>query len=231
MGEDLSMNGLFELLRPVMPQAKSEQHVLRIDAIEELQVILDDQYNLLLWKRNKVEAISKLCEVLIKDSFPSIHIRAGREENVYEMLEPYFKKYQGAYRGSITRLINDINMLHIAFSKICENPVSNIHFRIVTTNACSRFHTDRYHLRLITTYCGPGTIWVANDQVNRKLLGKAVPNHEIIKDSATLNETAPFEVAILKGEAKKAMQGKGIVHKSSPAGNQQSARLVLRIDN
>ncbi len=214
-----------------MPRAKNEEHVLRVDAIEELKGIFDDQYNLLLWKRNKIESISNLCDVLIKDSFPPIHIRGGTEENLNGMLEPYFKKYQDAYGEPINLLINDINMLHIAFSKICENPVSNIHFRIVTTNACSRFHTDRYHLRLITTYFGPGTVWVANDQVNRKLLGKAVPNHEIIKDSATLNETAPFEVAILKGEAKKAMQGKGIVHKSSPAGNLQSARVVLRIDN
>ena len=88
-----------------------------------------------------------------------------------------------------------------------------IHLKVINDNACSKFHTDQYKLRLLTTYYGKGTEWLPEKATNRKALGKT--NKLIVKDASKIQELTTYDVGVLKGTIPGIINSsKGIVHRS-----------------
>jgi hypothetical protein len=112
---------------------------------------------------------------------------------------------------------------------IIKEDVVHLYLKVVSNDACSKFHTDLYDLRLLCTYMGKGTEWVEEQYVNRKMLMKG-ENHQIIKDKTKVQTMEPFEVGILKGEASAKNKNRGIVHRSPPISQSGEKRLLLRLD-
>lgn len=84
-----------------------------------------------------------------------------------------------------------------------------------------RFHVDNVPLRLLTTYAGPGSEWLREQESPRGELHTAqVPVNNIQKLHVG-------EVAVLKGEKWQGNEGAGLVHRS-PSG--QQGRLLLSLD-
>ena len=98
----------------------------------------------------------------------------------------------------------------------------------VEDNMCSAFHTDGYRMRLICTYCGPGTEWTPNDNINRREF-YSLPAADRLLDPERVFRLRAGWVAILKGEKYPGAEGRAIVHRSPPA-TPGTWRLVLRID-
>lgn len=100
--------------------------------------------------------------------------------------------------------------------------------------SCPKFHTDHVGLRLLCTYSGPGTEWVADPDVDRTALSKAVPdshtaNQSLMRGADSIRSVPPTWVALLKGERWPGNRGKGVLHRSPPLLAGQ-ARLVLQLD-
>ena len=88
-----------------------------------------------------------------------------------------------------------------------------IHLKVIDDNACSKFHTDQYKLRLFTTYYGKGTEWLPEKATNREALGKT--NELIVKDATKIQELTTYDVGVLKGTIPGIINSsKGIVHRS-----------------
>lgn len=97
---------------------------------------------------------------------------------------------------------------------------------------CPRFHTDRVLLRLLCTYLGAGTEWLADDAVDRTRLGHRADG---MSDDASGAICGPVRkvpvgaIALLKGDAWPGSDERGCVHRS-PSASSDAPRLVLTLD-
>lgn len=105
----------------------------------------------------------------------------------------------------------------------------DVHFRLFTTDQddCRRFHVDRTFVRLLCTYQGPGTEWLANEQVDRVAQARCAPNDAIVRFGEP-SSLEPFWVAMLKGDP--GNSGEGVVHRSPPVEGTGQIRVLFCLD-
>lgn len=111
-------------------------------------------------------------------------------------------------------LANDIETLASRFSQVTNAARVRIRLECVTGNSCRKVHADRTDLRLITTYAGPGTQVLAGSDADGGEEFYNVP---------------PGWIGLYKGS----LFGAGhlpCLHRSPPAGDMGTKRLVLVID-
>lgn len=101
-------------------------------------------------------------------------------------------------------------------------------FERIDGPACKFFHVDFVECRLITTYFGAGTEYLADEDVVREKLGQGA-NRGVKKPGAAVRHMDAFEIGLFKGEAWPGNRGKGIVHRSPPA-SRAAPRLVFVLD-
>lgn len=99
----------------------------------------------------------------------------------------------------------------------------------VEDDACRKFHTDRYDLRMFCTYVGKGTEWLEEQHVNRSAL-VAGTNDQIVKDWSKVRHIEAGQLAIFQGEASAQNRNKGIVHRSPPIEREGGMRIIFRVD-
>lgn len=105
----------------------------------------------------------------------------------------------------------------------------------VDGDKCRKFHTDYKSLRLVCTYAGPGTEWVADRHVRRSAMGHDDPcidtaNARIVPRGSNVRRTDPGSVVLLKGEMFPGNRGRGAVHRSPPIRATNERRIVLTLD-
>ena len=99
---------------------------------------------------------------------------------------------------------------------------------------CPRFHVDRVPCRLVTTYSGIATEWLAHHDVDRSKLGSGSNGQPdlvcgLYKQEADVQRLNVGDVALLKGELWPGNEGAGLVHRS-PAVPSGENRLLLSLD-
>jgi hypothetical protein len=123
-------------------------------------------------------------------------------------------------------LLLDIRRLALAFAAIADTGgVVRVRLEAITGPACHRWHADAVGLRLLCTYRGPGTEWLAiagGARTARGLDPKRLPGAR--------GRLATGAAAILKGEGFSGNAGFGCIHRSPPAGPGERARLLLCLD-
>ncbi|WP_162233743.1 DUF1826 domain-containing protein [Sphingomonas sp. Leaf17] len=126
------------------------------------------------------------------------------------------------YAGAVmSMLATDITMLGDLLAQMLDCDRLAIRLEVVDTDACRRFQADYVTARLICTYAGPATQWLANVDA-AALLGGAVT------DDLPIRQLATGDVAIFKGREWSPDQA--IVHRSPPVAGTGRQRLVLVID-
>lgn len=99
----------------------------------------------------------------------------------------------------------------------------------IANDNCRLFHIDHVPVRLISTYCGPGTEWLRNEDVRRAGLGKG--SDELVKQpGAVIQRFRPGWIGLLKGERYQGNRGGAIVHRSPSIAGTGTSRLLLRMD-
>ncbi len=191
--------------------------------------ILSPNVNLFCWKRNPVPLISALMESLIEKEPIPIRFQttiSQLDQQLEEIKSMWFSPFTIELSGPFW---NDVAMLIKDFLTLSSKQSGIVHLKMVSNDACSKFHTDAYSLRLFTTYFGEGTQWLPETAVNRQALGKS--NDLIVKDPTQIQNMRAFDVGILKGERDGALSGvKGIVHRSPSISISGGKRIVLRVD-
>ena len=133
--------------------------------------------------------------------------------------------------GDLQPLRADIAELAAMFACLFDVAYLGLRLRTLDKPMCPRFHVDRVTCRLLTTYAGAGTEYLANEDVDRSQLGRPVADRDrlpLLRDDAVIHRMPAGAVALCKGEAWPGNEGAGFVHRSpDPAG---SPRLVLSID-
>lgn len=108
-------------------------------------------------------------------------------------------------------------------------PQALLRVRIETkaSNACQLFHVDHVALRLICTYRGQGTQWLPETAFDRG--GLARGNNDHVRDWSALQEIPTGAVAVMKGDRFPSQPGRGLLHRSPPAGP-DAPRILAIVD-
>jgi len=140
----------------------------------------------------------------------------------------------GAGDGPLA-LARDIEKLASRYASLKGNLRIDASLAVVTTDKCRKFHADFKPLRLVCTYAGPGTEWVANEAVQRAALINEIEdldaaNRAIVPDAQAIRRASAGHVVLLKGELYPGNAGNGAVHRSPPIAEAGERRLVLTLD-
>jgi len=190
--------------------------------------VLRDDVNLFLWKRSLDRAIPQyLSSIIHSDPEPiqcvitssNLSQQIEKARNSWDILS----QHEGApFWSDILFLAND-------FLEFAPSGTATLHLRIIADDACRKFHTDGYPLRLFTTYWGKGTEWLPEDAVDRSALG--TQNDRIVRVPAMIRQMEAGEVGILKGESPSSARSVlGIVHRSPEMTQPGEKRIILRVD-
>ena len=129
-------------------------------------------------------------------------------------------------------LVADVARLAELLDDLVEAPEIGLRLRALGHEMCPRFHVDRVPLRLLCTYAGPGTEWLAETDVDRALLRAQVTKgacDPAMRGGAEVRRLAPGHVGVFKGEAWPERAGRGAVHRSPSCGG-RGRRLFLSLE-
>lgn len=188
--------------------------------------ILDDHINLALWERQLPLHIADFSALLLSFGEPLndaiiVELSDERSFPLIQGLASRFHDLEG-YEGFIA----DVRWLVSAYACLLGAKRIGLRLRALDKAMCPRFHVDHVPVRLITTYAGPGSQWLKEGMIERRLLGQLTA--EPTKKSQ-IEHINVGEVALLKGEKWQGNEGFGLVHRS-PAVAQGERRLILTLD-
>ena len=191
--------------------------------------IYEEETNLAVWQRQLTDELSKAAG-LILDAQPNLQLSASiSSENIYEFL----KEALGADK-QVTTLITDIVDLVEMFCRLFD--IESVGLRLISLKRamCPHFHVDNIPCRLLTTFHGDSTEWLAHDCVDRSKLGPGAGGMPddlsgLFASFKDIQEIRQGEVALLKGEGWVGNEGAGLVHRSPQLKNNEK-RLLLSLD-
>lgn len=117
-----------------------------------------------------------------------------------------------------TALINDISDLARRYTVIADSKHVDLRLAVVRDNECWKFHRDNVALRLITTYLGPGTQYIAPADAENALRTQQAYNGPI-------RHIPKHAVALFKGSL--GASARGVIHRSPPIVGSGLTRLLL----
>lgn len=95
--------------------------------------------------------------------------------------------------------------------------------QVVADNMCRAFHVDNVTVRLVTTYRGPGTQWLAPRHLQAAQDGQALGPEAI-------RQMPRGAVAFMRGGRDASAERPGLLHRSPPIADTGAVRLFLAID-
>ncbi len=131
-------------------------------------------------------------------------------------------------------LSEDIAELVDMFCYLFELKQAGLRLTTLERAMCPRFHVDHVPCRLVSTYQGAATEWLADQAVDRTKLGTgnnglADEHSGIFQSPNDIQQLSTGDVALIKGERWEGNENAGLVHRS-PALNEGERRLLLTLD-
>lgn len=203
--------------------ALAPQAVLHSEGAAVLDALLQPGVELALWQRSadpRLAALAEWMQTLPLAQLPVCRMNLQPTEAVAK-LNAAFDASRTPHSALRWTLVADIADLVNRFAAITGCDTVRLRLDAISNNACRRWHRDCVPMRLITTYRGPGTEWVAPEQ------GQTVIAQPDL-DAPHGAQLAPLDVALFKGCGwPEAAHDSGIVHRSPPIEGLGLTRLVL----
>lgn len=149
---------------------------------------------------------------------------SGTASEVLVVLKEFFQRDF----PECTELLEDISEILRLFVRITEALSFRLLLTTVSTNMCSRFHTDINDLRLLCTYIGPGTLWLPDEAIDQKATQARGKKQELVIDEQQIQQANTGDIVILKGALYP--EADPILHQSPSIEETGKKRLLLRID-
>lgn len=205
-----------------LPPGAWPLHATRVTAAEDLSRIDDQRLTLLAWPLS-VPASDRAALGALATSVPPFTF-AKETSPAGEALEFALPWMEGHAGGQVW--LRQARQLVELFADLFEADRLGARLSLTDSAMCPRFHVDRVVCRLVVALSGPGSEFLADDDVRRASLGA---NHEtpVERPGAQIHRLEPLEVGLFKGEAWPGFKGRGIVHRSPPTAER---RLVMTLD-
>ena len=189
---------------------------------ECLTEIFREEVNLAIWQRDvRAECLEFARQFALEASSFERFVAQEKDEPIDEVLPRWALELPGARAW-----LADVRELIAMYRCLFEPAAVGIRVHVLADTMCPRFHTDRVPARLLVTYSGRGTEWLAEPHVLRPANPGPLPEQQADANRIQIMPTGA--VAILKGEAWIGNEGRGLVHRSPAPGD--TPRLVLGLD-
>lgn len=186
--------------------------------------------NLCVWQRELPPEITHYSDYLLNHHHFAIEIRLSGTLTELE------RELTKALPANCARQAFIDNIIILGDMLTCLLGAKAVGMRLCVAGSatCPRFHVDKLGCRLITTYRGPATQWLDNNDIDRNKLGPGAegkPDSEsgLYSRPDSIYQLSAGDVALLKGELWPGNEGKGIVHRSPPLEESQR-RLFVTMD-
>jgi len=203
-------------MQPVVRQSFGQRSEILTD-------VLAPHVNLAVWERQLPSSVRQFAKAVLASGhgLDEVHRVEVKEDQAPAL--PQVAQGFVAVAGHAD-FIADVAWLLQAYC--CLTGAHRLGLRLRTLNKpmCPRYHVDWVSLRLITTYSGVGSEWLAEGEMDREHLGKGQP-----EPAGAPHQIAEGHVALFKGERWEGNEGRGIVHRS-PTIEPGAGRLIMTVD-
>ncbi len=192
-----------------------------------LTSIYDPAVNLCVVNRSPATALIAFCRAFL----PQAEVKEVRHRLAIDALGATRLFPEAAHLPGYAEWYSDVQAVVTVFADLFAMDQVGLRLAVLTNAMCPRFHVDALAVRMICTYCGPGTEWLPEESVTRPESsggGLALPHQDVGQD--TIQRIPPYAIALLKGERWEGNQGRGLVHRSPALSTDQPRRLVLTLD-
>lgn len=174
---------------------------------------------LALWTRSLAPSLVQQLDRTPCEDFPSVRFTAASDEVGRDLGSALAQSPLGETPLS-TALAQDMSHLVSLFARATGSQDVDVRLESVRDDACRRFHSDSTLARLVTTYVGPGTVWVSAENADEAL--------RLQEDySGPLHEMPRFAVGMFGGV--EAGRG-GLVHRSPRISGTGAYRLFFCVN-
>lgn len=195
--------------------------------------VLTDIYradiNIAIWQRSLIDALAQeVKQILITK--PALQASfTVTPDNAYTAIHDTLGSFP-----STSALAEDIARLVDMFCCLFDLQRAGLRLTSLDHAMCPRFHVDQVPCRLVTTYQGMATQWLAHHAVNRSKLGagnQGKPDEQsgLFDQSSDIQQLTQGDVALLKGERWEGNENAGLVHRSPLVRSGQN-RLLMTLD-
>ncbi|MBK1696584.1 hypothetical protein CKO21_04925 [Rhodovibrio salinarum] len=182
---------------------------------------------LALWHRQIADCVARELDRLAFDGLPAFDVLGGV---VSVRAEARAAIDRSALAGSAMGrwLESDIAGLCCRYAAVTGGGRMHVRLAAIDDDACRYFHVDRLSMRLLCTYRGPGTQWVAPETSVRGTGGPEVTS--VLEAAPHLIRQVPTRsIALFRGRTPDT-QSPGLLHRSPPpAQGNDNHRLVLTV--
>lgn len=197
--------------------------------VESFLEILRDDVNLAVWQRQLDPVATQFSQAVLASgrALAETFTWAAKDSEASDIVTlPGFAQAVADIPG-YAAFVADVGYLVSLFACLLDARAVGVRLRTLDKAMCPRWHVDKVPVRLITSYVGPGSEWLTEQDSPRQQLGG--PAVDSWNEDASARALACGEVALVKGERWHGNEGRGLVHRSPclPTGQR---RLLLTLD-
>lgn len=198
------------------------QRVMMADNPLVLSEIYQPGVDFAIWQRQLSDELEQNISSLLQQQKTFTFRVILRPEEVSDWLKAQWPaSYYGALQADVQKLVT-------MFADLFDQTHVGMRLELVDRTLCPLFHVDKVMARMVTTYHGPATEWLTEDNINRQAL-KVRQHEQVVRDPAGLQQASAGEVLLFKGQEWPQEDVKGIVHRSAQA-TAENRRLLLTLD-
>ncbi|MFI3136436.1 MAG: DUF1826 domain-containing protein [Methylococcaceae bacterium] len=199
--------------------------------IADLAEIYNADVNLCIAQR----AVASELETFVKSLLASGTELSLVEHLTFKSFDFYGLLPQLAHLPGHRAFCADIATLSALYADLFGLQGIGLRLRTLDKPMCPKFHVDSVTCRLVCTYGGIGTEWLADNDVNRTKLGMGSGGLSDAESGFLLREDAiqtmsAYAIGLLKGSAWEGNEQHGAVHRSPQVTSQSPRRLLLTLD-
>ena len=191
--------------------------------------IYQDVTNIVIWQRKLGDVLTQAADHILETK-PALQFSvAVTPQSAYAIVNNALGATQAA-----AALSEDVTQLVDMFCCLFDLKHAGLRLTAEDRAMCPRFHFDRVPCRLVTTYRGIGTQWLAHHLVDRSKLGagnqgKPDEHSGLFEKETDIQQLSQGDVALLKGALWHGNEDAGLVHRS-PRLPYGTHRLLLTLD-
>lgn len=199
------------------------RHLLS-DQIADFSAIYQEDIELVSVSRPQ----SQVLEDLSNQLFKSRVVLESQWQQPVTATQSTYRELQPAIQepAALSALTEEITLAAEVLSELVG--CTEIGIRVATLNSpmCPRFHVDFVHCRMLMTVSGPGTEWIASNDVDEVLLADRDTDAVPLQAGKEVKQLPSLSLSLLKG-GKWQEDFCGVVHRSP---HQRHNRLLLSLD-
>lgn len=194
------------------------------DSVGCLSRIIDPDVDVAIWRRRGTPDMHRLFRDPRNLDIPHVTFATSLAS-----LKRDLEKHDALQHQRWTPIADDLVTLSALYASLAGTERFRIRLEHPKDDGCRLFHVDQVRLRLIVTYLGPGTEWLAEADLNRDGLERG-DNALVIRDHGGIRRVPRFCVAMIKGATFSGAPKSGGVHRSPPIVAEGLERFLVVID-